>query len=281
MERRLPADPSGEVTAMNLGDLMVTYGTWRGRFISRRPRKVHVSRELAKALRSSEHAPVIKAICDALESGDDLTPRLSEDVRIAHLPKRKRRKSGRSARRNVDTMLAHDGLHHLHLGVGTGTFVPRIDDLLLLAIRDEDAYLIGIYPHGTWGHTHVLRRMIRNWPDVGLALKIESVVGVEHELTDAERWELMKAGVSIGPIEVDGAFYGLASLGQTGAGTPVTVSRRVMALTWEITLIRERGISQRLSELGEDPSGYWVPAVQDERLGLERSTRFVPLGRLA
>jgi hypothetical protein len=281
MERRLPADPSGEVAAMDLRNLIVTYAAWRQRFISTRPRRVHVSRELAKALPRSDHAAVIASIREALETGTDLTPRLSTDVLTAHVPEHKRRKGGRAARRNIDTALAHDGLHHLHLGIGDGRFVPRTTDLLLLAVREDDAYLIGIYPHGKWGHTDVLRRMIRNWPDAGLAVKLPNVVGVERNYSDAERWTLMEAGISMGPINVDGSYYALTSLGQALDGTPFRVAQQAMHLTWEITCFREQGLEQRLRELRVDPAGYWAPTVRDEQLGLESAGRFVPLGRLA
>jgi hypothetical protein len=266
---------------MTLPDLLITYGSWRQRFIEPRPRTVHLAREFADSLPQSPYASVISDICAALEAGGDLTPRLSTDVLVAHVPKEKRARTGREGRRNIDTMLAHDGLHHVHLGQGDGRFVPRTDDLLLLAVRPNDAYLIGIYPHGVWGHTDVLRRMIRNWPDTGLAMRLDYVLGVERNFSDTERWQLMKAGISLGPIEVDGKFYALASLGQTVAGTPSIVSRRIMSLMREMTCIRERGLRQRLLELGADPAPYWTPTVRDEHLGLERQTDFVPLGQLA
>lgn len=281
VERRIPPDPSGELAAMALSDLLVIYGSWRQRFIEPRPRSVHLSREFEEHLPRSLYTSVISDICAALDTGGDLTPHLSTDVLVAHMPDEKRARNGREGRRHIDTMLAHDGLHHLHLGKGDGRFVPRTDDLLLLAVRPNDAYLIGIYPHGVWGHTDVLRRMIRNWPDAGLAIRLDHVLGVERDFTDAERWQLMEAGVSLGPIEVDGKFYALESMGQTLAGTPSVVARRVMSLMWEITCIRERGLRQRLLELGADPAPDWVPTVRDERLGLERRMDFVHLGQMA
>ncbi|MDP9347512.1 MAG: hypothetical protein M3P44_17720 [Actinomycetota bacterium] len=153
---------------MDLANLLIVYGNWRGRFVSSKPRKVHFSRELAAALPGSQHEAAIHTVCAEIEAGDDLTPRLSKGVDVAYVP-RQERKVGGGLNLDVDAMLAHDGLHHLHLGARNGgRFAARSGDLLFVSFRDDDAYLVGTYPHGSWGRREQLERIVRNWPEVEL-----------------------------------------------------------------------------------------------------------------
>ncbi len=189
------------------------------------------------------------------------------------------RKSERELDEDLDVTLAHDGLHHLHLGARhDGQWAGRTRDLLLVAFRERDAYGIGVYPHGAWGRREVLERMVRHWPEAGLLMEAQYVTGLTQHFNDEQRWELMKAGVSVS-IEIDGKVY--AVYGLTAAGTPLHVTRRVNAFMWELTYMREQGLEQRLQAVGADPTLPWEPAVLDEHVGLLTSQHFLAFGRLA
>jgi hypothetical protein len=230
------------------------------------------------ALPGSENDAAVKKVRAEIETGADLTPRLSKGIDVAYVPKDKR-KTGGGLDLDIDAMLAHDGLHHLHLGADDGgRFVARTRDLLFVAFRDHDAYLIGVYPHGSWGRREVLERIVRNWPQADLLAQAKGVIGVTREYSDEDRWSLMKAGVSVA-IEIDGKVY--FALGQTTAGTPISVTQRVNAFMWELTYIRERGVEERLRARGADPGLYWTPTVRDDQVGLASLQGFVPFGGLA
>jgi hypothetical protein len=263
---------------MGLPDLLMTYGNWRGRFISQRPRTVHVARELDGSLPDAGYQDAVEVVKAEIRAGADLTPRLSEDVLIAYVPNHRRKKAGREGSRDLDTMLAHDGLHHLHLGAGSGRFVPRTNEQLFLAIRDADAYLVGVYPHGSWGRMEVLERMVRNWPEAHLLGRGFSGARLEKSYSDADRWDLMEAGITV-LTEVDGIVY--AGLGQTVAGTPSAVTDRVNAFMWELTYLREQGLRVRLGARSLNPDLYWAPRVRNEHIGLESVEGFASFGRLA
>jgi hypothetical protein len=59
------------------------------------------------------------------------------------------------------------GLHRVHLttNVEKDGFVERTGDLLFCAFTEEDAYLIGIYPHGSWALRELVEILVREWPE--------------------------------------------------------------------------------------------------------------------
>ena len=80
-------------------------------------------------------------------------------------------------------------------------------------------------------------------------------------------------------VEIDGKVYAVPGL--TIARTPIVVTQRVNAFSWELTYMREQGVSERLRQRGADPRLFWAPVVRNEHAGLESSQGFVAFGRLA
>jgi hypothetical protein len=194
---------------------------------------------------------------------------LSAQERAA-LPQHQREK-------DLDRMLADWGIHHLHLSneLETDGFVTGGNELLFALFGRDDAYLVGIYTHEDWSHEELVPIIVRNWPGVGPFQKLNYVQGVAHTPTEQERRRNRRHGVSSGPVEVDGDWYG--TLGQTAAGMPSRHAQPVMALGEELRRLRddpEGQLAQFADSLdakaGHPVTGDWSPYVEDDIVGLLR-----------
>jgi hypothetical protein len=283
----MPDDPSGELASMDLGNLLITYGTWRSRLIPASPRDCHISTELAAGAQAVQHRAGLDVIVAKIEAGDDLTPHLSRAVTVGHQAGAGTTKLTR--RKDRDLLVADWGLHHLHLSekIETDGFVERGDDLLIAAFTPTDGYLIGIFPHGSWALKELLAVIVHNWPDAGLMLKADYVLAMETEYSDEERLELRSAGIATPMVTIDGKVWAAAALGQTAAGTPSRATQRSNVVMHTFREWREQGddrlrtiASVHEESTGQSVTGPWQIAVSDDWIGLVRDGRFYGMTQL-
>jgi hypothetical protein len=286
---RAGGDLSGDLAAMPLGELISVFFNWRARHIPARPRTHHVSTEMQASAKFIEHRDDVAALIAEIEAGSDLTPHLSRGVATAYEPDGDRKKVWRRSDR--DLLIAEWGVHHLHLSstVESHGFVERADDLLFAMFTPTDAYLIGIYPHGSWGLTEMLEIVVRNWPDDGLMLSSNFVIGLAQKWTDEERLQLRKAGISSAMIELDGKVWAPTALGQMADGKSSAAARRSMDFMWRLGQWEddpERLLAEAESAVneaaGRTVEGDWTAAVDaDGQLGLMRDGWFYAILSLA
>ncbi len=209
----------------------------------------------------------LDALVKMIERGDDLAPHLS-------------RQAQRIDRR--DRMLADWGIQHLH-------FSPQgTPDVLFAVFRDDDAYLIGIYPHQSWALKEVVGITVRNWPNASVFRRLNAVEGITSDVDDEGRARDRNAGLSASIVEVDGHVYVSNVIGQTLAGMPIT---EVMSVNDTMHRLRDlrQNLEERLAgyrdhaerETGRRPIAKWQPLVQDDKYGLVSDGMFFPIGTLA
>ena len=124
-------------------------------------------------------------------------------------------------------MLASWGIHHLHLSSAPGarSFTARGQHLLYAVFRPNHLYLLGIYTHRDWARKEPVEVIVDNWPDAGLFVKSNYIVGTTANFTDADRSALRRSFMN-GVIEVNGVLYGPAGLGMTAAGGSMAAQHR-------------------------------------------------------
>lgn len=193
----------------------------------------------------------------------------------------------RHLRKDRDGLLADWGIHHLHLSMEPGKegLVRRTRDLLFAIFRPDDAYLLGIYPHLEWAPLEALEIVVGNWPTADLMLGSMSDVRASQTFTDKERPAFRNAG-GTGLVEIDGRLF--MPRGQTGDGTPIDVMRRVHAVAWALTDLREGNYDDRLADVarrhearyGRPPLPRWLPGVVGDQCVLMWESSSVSLARL-
>jgi hypothetical protein len=245
----LPHDPSesAELAAMRVRDLLVVYANWRSRFVDASPRNVHISAKLrANPLYvDAQFVPAVAQIQRDLRIGFDVRPYLSRLVLVGYDGVRRTKqkvanKQKLAELRDLDLLLNDWGVHHLHLStiMEPDGFVERTGPLLMAAFTPQDAYLIDIAPHGSWGDVDLLRTMVREWPDAGLMHELRGVLGLSRTHTDAEYTMLRRAGIAAF-FEIDGKFFTPRESLSTG-GTTFKSVRRADDLLARVADFKER-----------------------------------------
>jgi len=210
-----------------------------------------------------------------IKDGDDLKPFLSRSVKVALDP---RKGTPHHLRKDLDLLLAEWGVHHLHLSmlIQTDGFAKRTRDLLFVVFRPDNAYLIGVFPHGSWTKRSVAERAVRNWPNAELFFRAKYAIGLTHEWDESESAALRKGGLNLAMM-IDGQVY--SPMGQMGDGNAMAVSRRVMHLIWQLDEWRSQG-ADRLQQIANGAFVYWVPAIRNDRCGFFGHGRFVGIADL-
>lgn len=160
-------------------DVCVAHWNAHLRRIRPRPRAVHRSAELGA--RELALAPAIRRGLDAVEremrAGEDMSARLSRQLnRIAF----------------KDMMMNDWGLHHLHLDEVNPAAGTR--EVLILLVRDADAYFVDVLPHDHWADQDLVEILHANWPGAVARHRQDQVVALSHKLSDDQHKHLRRNG---------------------------------------------------------------------------------------
>jgi hypothetical protein len=211
-----------ELARKSAHDLLTIFLNWRSRQVDPRPRAVHRS---AALLRNSHmaipsYAGAVAAIERELRVGGDINSHLSERIRDGY--ERPQPKKGLAHRRDLDMLLNDWGLHHLHLStlMAPNGFRARTRPLLVAAFRPDHAYFVDIIVHGEWASDHLIKVMVEEWPNAGLAHPMNGVL--PDTITAAQRKTLRNKGMNCA-VNVNGVAY-MAGTGFSSAGTTMRSS---------------------------------------------------------
>jgi len=253
---------SGDLDALELHAVVQDYVTWKARFPSARPRQVHESDVFAASDLRVRYADGLAAIRRDITAGADLEAYLSRGVWKAH---------GR------DRLLAHNGIHHLHMEPAGSEHV------LFVAFQPDHAYLIGICAHesdgANWAERAILETLVRNWEGAGVLFSSPYVMGVRAEFDDDARLELQRSGVNLA-VEIDGRVW--SPLGASLNGAPRVAAKIGMEVGWTLQKLRDAGEAALVAELRAISAEEWSPAICQGQYGYyaERANTFRSFGTL-
>jgi hypothetical protein len=232
-QNQLLAEDVQYLLALRLRELLSVFFNWRNRFVSARPRTVHRSNELM-----AKNRPEVEELAKKIEAGRDLSPHLSTGVQ--EILNRRRGTSGRlSSRRDVDLLLNDWGIYHLHLSdVDRGDgFVVRTGDLLFVAFRRDDAYLLDVLGHGAWTNESLVEIATINWPEAGLFSHFPNMT-LEFSASEDDRKKLRDSGINT-PVPLSSGGFA-SGPGITRGGTSGRIELQINKLWNSIALDEEK-----------------------------------------
>lgn len=161
--------------------LIIRYFTYLRKLGSKKSLNIHKSREFVCP---DEYQDGLQDIEEKLKQGEDISPYLSKD-----------------ADKLVNDLMFNDwGVIHLHLGKEleeNGQYIKRTGPLLFLYFKEDNAYLINIFPHQNWTKKEVLQIMYSNWPELIKPYIMTGVQGLEPGYSESQHLKLRKKGYNV------------------------------------------------------------------------------------
>lgn len=197
--------PSGDIDA----DLLKLF-TIHKKIVFPLPRVTAISKELrVKIDNHHKHREEILQLKQMLEEGSNINPHQTKNLFNFHVH---------------DDLLYDWGIYHFHLSFekGAGYFTKRTGEVLFVYITKERAYLLDVLkhpPHDIFANKILLEIIDNNWEDI--LAEANGIVGLSHNPSQQERYQLRKHNVNTGITEVNGKFMFAPGLGQTTSGHSV------------------------------------------------------------
>jgi hypothetical protein len=243
----LPFDRSDPKIAQALADmpvpeLVVRFYNWLGRLIHPHSRNIHRSQEFISSGTLKERSEDIEILLTKIANGTDLGPSLSKYIKIGYVYDSNMQNKNLNRRYDLDLLLNDWGIHHLHISqkICPDGFVKRDGPLLFAMFTEDDCYVLDIMKHGVWTNQHLVEVAVRNWPDAGLFIALQGVIGTQssragYQYTAEDRKKLRGAGIATF-IEVDRKFYmprsGSISSAGNSSGTTMQAQKLLKGLKY-------------------------------------------------
>ena len=135
--------------AKHTRQIILAFVTWRMRLIPAKPRTVKFWSGGVPPLEARAAAAALEPFLKKVEAGEDLTPHLSNLVNTKGIILPGARPGDRG--KDVDLVLAREGLHHFHIGVASPTNrTGRSDQLVFAHVLKDEFRIIALAGHGVF-----------------------------------------------------------------------------------------------------------------------------------
>lgn len=220
-------------------EVITSYAWFELRRLPKKKWKVHLSKEITQNQFFIDNREYIESLCKKAESGGDLTPHASTLI---------------TSIEGKDDMLADWGIYHLHPGHGQKTprssgFVNRAGELIFVYPHGNDLYFLDILDHGAWTNFSLIQIIHENWPSIIENYKLKDVLGISHEPTESELYELRKNQINSAFRIID-SFYigpggGLASDGSSAKAVQMAMNVKRLLENYSLQLKKEESILRK------------------------------------
>jgi hypothetical protein len=197
-------------------EIMLAYFNRQARNVTAKPRVVHQPPGFSIPPKFQGCEGAIAAIKNEIETGVDITPRMSRKVRRWDY---------------VDGMLADFGIHHLHLGttLDPDGFYAQDAPLLYVQFDEANAYFLIVAGHGEWANVELIEIIHANWPASIESCRIKWARSASDNVSTRDRVAARKRGIDVRIKMKDGTIYLPPGGGFSTSGDSTTASRQVLA----------------------------------------------------
>jgi hypothetical protein len=238
------------VTGIETDDqIMLAYFNRQARNVTATRRVVHQPPGFSIPPQFQGYEDAIAAIKKEIETGVDITPRMSRKVQ---------------RRDYVDGMLADFGIQHLHLGTSLDAdgFYAQGAPLLYVRFDDANAYFLVVAGHGEWANVDLIEIIHANWPASIERCRMQRARSASGNVSDQDRLTARQHGIDVLIKMKDGAIYMSPGGGLSASGDSTAASMQVLA--------NRRALNQHEAAMRERVAARLIvhPDVQSVRISL-------------
>lgn len=185
-----------------------------------------------------------------------------------------------------DALLNDWGIQHLHLGTAPDPqgrpLVEGTSRLLFVRFAGDTAYLVQILDHHAFAEQRLLQIIHDNWPQVLEPYRLPENVSLIHPLSETERKQARKVGITAAVEMSDGTVYHPPGGGLMSDGTALVVIRqadRTLDLLEEVTAFVKQRTSkwQELLKTDANKLHFQLKLVRDNHFCIVEQVTGIPV----
>jgi hypothetical protein len=229
--------------------IVLAYFNRQARNVTATSRVVHQPTGFSIPSKFEGYEDAIAAIKNEIETGVDITPRMSRKVQRWDY---------------VDGMLADFGIQHLHLGttLDADGFYAQGAPLLYVRFHEANAYFLVVAGHGEWANVDLIEIIHANWPASIEHCRMQRARSASGNVSDQDRMTARLNGIDVLIKMKDGTIYMSPGGGFSTSGDSTVASRQVLACI--------RALKQHEAAMRERVAARLIahPDVQSVRISL-------------
>ena len=185
-----------------LENLVLQYNHYKVKMVTRKRRNVLFAKEFDASKLNDNQKVGLKNLVQSIKNGDSLRSYMSRSV----------------LKNGIDNLLFQWNIQHFHLNdrLCENGFVERSGPLAHVLFDDNNAYFLGVWPHGEWDNPMLIQIIYDNWPEK--TTQLGDAKG-EKPLSEQEIKKLRKLRINTLGTSINGSFIHTGGAGINADGT--------------------------------------------------------------